>query len=198
MANNAGIVILAGGSSSRLGQPKQLLPYNNTTLLKNTINAAVQVPDCEVLVVLGAQHEAIKMHLDLDAIHLSINDNWESGMASSLVKGLQGLLSLSPDIQCCIISVCDQPFIEGSVFNGLFSEYFKTQKGIIASSYAGTFGTPVLFDKKYFPALIKLRGKEGAKSIMTQPLDDMAAVPFENGHVDIDTMTDYNRLTNSI
>ena len=189
-----GIIILAAGNSSRLGQPKQLLTFKDTTLLKNTIEAASLLPNAIVVVVIGSRHELMINELDSSKIKISFNENWESGMSSSIVKGMNDLLLINPDIEKCIISVCDQPFISHSVFENLIEEYNKEGKGIVASSYAETVGTPVLFDKKYFKDLLELKGQEGAKKILAKFQNDLNTVSFERGNIDIDTPEDYDKL----
>ncbi|MFH7000847.1 nucleotidyltransferase family protein [Flavobacterium bizetiae] len=189
-----GIVVLTAGSSSRLGQPKQLLLYKNTSLLKNTISQASQVENTTIIVVTGSNHELIEKEISNPEIKTSYNPDWELGMSSSITKGLKESLRLYPDIQKIIFTVCDQPFITNIVFENLINEHQKTEKGIIASAYSGTLGTPVLFHKKYFNELLELKGQEGAKKIINKFLDDTTAIPFENGEIDIDTMEDYNRL----
>lgn len=189
-----GIIILAAGNSSRLGQPKQLLTFKDTTLLKNTIEAASLLPNAIVVVVVGSRHELMIKELDSSKIKISFNENWESGMSSSIVKGMNDLLLINPDIEKCIISVCDQPFISHSVFENLIEEYNKKGKGIVASSYAETVGTPVLFDKKYFKDLLELKGQEGAKKILAKFQNDLNTVSFERGNIDIDTPEDYDKL----
>ena len=189
-----GIIILAAGNSSRLGQPKQLLTFKDTTLLKNTIEAASLLPNAIVVVVIGSRHELMIKELDSSKIKISFNENWEFGMSSSIVKGMNDLLLINPDIEKCIISVCDQPFISHSVFENLIEEYNKEGKGIVASSYAETVGTPVLFDKKYFKDLLELKGQEGAKKILAKFQNDLNTVSFERGNIDIDTPEDYDKL----
>lgn len=194
--NKTGIVILAAGSSSRLGQPKQLLTYKNTTLLKNTINEASLIPNVVIIVVTGSNHELIKEQIESEEIKISFNPDWEMGMSSSIAKGLSDLLLEYPQIEKCIFAVCDQPFVSTAIFENLIDQYNKTKKGIAASAYAETLGTPVLLDKKYFKELLELKGQEGAKKIINKFLDDTVAVPFEKGNIDIDTMVDYNNLKN--
>lgn len=189
-----GIIILAAGNSSRLGQPKQLLPFKNTTLLKNTIAEASLVPNSTIIVVTGSNHELIEKELQTSKLKITFNPNWESGMSSSIVAGLNELQLSHPDIKNTILTVCDQPFVTSSVFGNLVNEYHKTGKGIIASSYSETLGTPVLFDKKYFNQLLELKGQEGAKKIISKFLDDTVSIPFEKGNIDIDTEEDYNKL----
>jgi len=194
MKEITGIVVLAAGSSSRLGQPKQLLLYKNTSLLKNTISQVSQVPNTAIIVVTGSNHELIEKEITDSEIKTIFNPDWELGMSISITTGLNELLRLNPDIQKCIFTVCDQPFITTIVFDNLISEHEKTQKGIAASEYAATLGTPVLLHKKYFTELLQLKGQEGAKKIINRFLEDTVAVPFEKGNIDIDTIEDYNEL----
>ena len=189
-----GIVVLAAGSSSRLGQPKQLLSYKNTSLLKNTISQASKVANTTIIVVTGSNHELIEKEITGPEIKTIFNPDWELGMSSSITKGLNELLRLYPDIKKVILAVCDQPYVTNIIFENLISEHQKTQKGIVASTYSETLGTPVLFAKKYFPELLQLKGQEGAKKIINRFLEDTAAVLFEKGNIDIDTIEDYNEL----
>lgn len=192
--NKTGIVILAAGNSSRLGQPKQLLGYKDSTLLKNTIAEASLVPNAKIIVVTGANNQLIEEELDPSKIKISFNPDWEFGMASSIVNGLQKLLTLYPDYENCIFAVCDQPYVSSLIFENLIQEYNKTGKGIVASAYSETLGTPVLFHKKYFAELLELKGQEGAKKIISKFSDDVVSILFEKGNIDIDTEDDYNKL----
>lgn len=189
-----GIIILAAGSSSRLGRPKQLLKYKESTLLKNTISETLKVSNSFIIVVTGANQENVEKELNSSQITISLNADWENGMASSIVKGLNELLLLNPDCEQCIFSVCDQPFITSLIFENLIKEYHKTKKGIVASAYSETLGIPVLFNKKYFKELLELNGQEGAKKLINKYKNDVASVPFEKGNIDIDTEEDYKKL----
>ena len=192
-----GIVILAAGNSSRLGQPKQLLGYKDETLLQHIIAEASKLPDAVVIVVTGANHELIEKNID-SKVKTVFNSDWELGMSSSINTGLKKLWELHPEIEECIFTVCDQPFVSHSIFENLITEYHKTQKGIVASSYSDTLGTPVLFGKKYFEELFNLKGQEGAKKIINRFLEDTASILFEKGDIDIDTEDDYNKLISEL
>ncbi|WP_236673066.1 nucleotidyltransferase family protein [Flavobacterium tagetis] len=192
--NKTGIIVLAAGNSSRLGRPKQLLKYKETTLLKNTILEALKVENSFVIVVTGSSHILIQKELNLSEIIFSFNPEWESGMSSSILKGISELLRLNPDCQQSIIAVCDQPYVTNSVFENLIDESKKTGKGIAASAYSETLGTPVLFHQKYFSELLELKGQEGAKKLIKKYIHDVVSVPFERGNIDIDTEEDYSKL----
>jgi len=189
-----GIIILAAGSSSRLGKPKQLLDYNGKTLLQTVINEALAT-DCKpVIVVLGAYAQEIADQHRHNGINVVINQSWEEGMGSSIVAGLSTIVKNNNEIESIIIAVADQAFIKKRNFNNLIAKQKETGKKIIASSYNETIGTPVLFKKDYFEALLLLKGVEGAKNILKQYSEDLETVVFERGGIDIDTETDYNHL----
>lgn len=187
-----GIMILAAGSSSRLGQPKQFLEFNGKTLLFHTVEQALKITD-HVIVVSGA--EPIDIEKQLNSVVNVNNENWEGGMGSSLRKGLQEMLLLHPALDRCIITVCDQPFIDSSVFRNLIDKQEASGKGIVASAYAATAGVPVLFTSGYFDHLLNLPDTGGAKMLISTCQHDTAEIHFEKGAIDIDTMEDYQQLT---
>ncbi|MFC6095366.1 NTP transferase domain-containing protein [Flavobacterium qiangtangense] len=188
-----GILILAAGNSSRLGQPKQLLQFNGKSLLSHVVSQALEITQA-VVIVTGSKNDEIEKEIhDLKALVME-NQNWQDGMGSSINGGLKKLLDNFPTIETVIISVCDQPFIKASVFSELISKQKDSQKGIVASAYSNTLGTPVIFAKKYFPELIALSGNEGAKKLLDKFKEDVAQISFEKGAIDIDTIEDYEQL----
>lgn len=188
------VLILAAGSSSRLGEPKQLLSYGNKNLLNHTIDEAKKAGDGIVVVILGGNYHLIAGNIHHAGIKVSYNAAWEKGMSSSIVKGLQELTREHAGLEGVILTVCDQPFISAALFNELIAAAVQTGKTIVASAYAGTLGTPVLFLKKHFDSLLNLKGKEGGRGLIEKYKEDVASVIFENGEIDIDTMDDYNDL----
>ena len=188
-----GIIILAAGSSSRLGQPKQNLVYKGKTLLQRTIETAM-ASICEtVVVVLGANAEVIKPTIANYSVEIIENTDWTEGMASSIRTGLKRVLQISPGEQSVILMLCDQPHVDTYLINMLVVA--KTKEGICASGYNDTIGPPVLFDAIYFGELLVLTGADGAKKVMQKHANQVKEIPFALGDVDIDTIRDYERLT---
>ena len=192
-----GVVILAGGASTRLGEPKQLLEYEHKNLLQRTIDAAVSSTVSTVVIVLGANADQISREIDRSGINVIINTEWEEGMASSVRNGLNELLFISPSIDAVILVVCDQPYISSEIINALINKQKETNKRIVTCNYGDTFGPPALFHKSLFHELMSLKGDVGARKIIQHHSDNVATVSFTKGNIDIDTKEDYNALKNS-
>ena len=191
--NTCGIVILAGGASTRLGQPKQLLPYHGKTLLNHTVNEAINARADAVVVILGKNADLFENEIEEKA-RVIINKDWEEGMASSVRLGLHTLLNSKPYMDAVIFMVCDQPHISSSVLNELITTQQKTTKQIVTCNYGESIGPPALFHKKYFRELMELKGNVGARNIIQQNMNDVVTVPFPEGNIDIDTDEDYKAL----
>jgi len=191
------IVILAAGSSSRMGKPKQLLDFNGQTLLNIVIRESLKTKFRPVVVVLGAYAAEIKQASTNQEVIYSFNEDWENGMSSSISFGLKVALENNPKIENVILTVADQVHISSDIFEELQSKQEQSKKNIVASAYSQTTGTPTLFNKKYFDNLLVLSGSNGAKSLIKQYVDDTTTIPFELGNIDIDTETDYNNLINN-
>jgi molybdenum cofactor cytidylyltransferase len=190
-----GAILLAAGSSSRLGMPKQNLLFQGRTLLERAVNHAGESCD-KVIVILGANVEHIHFHIDNADVIILQNDEWHEGMSSSIRLGIAKLQEISTDIDSAILMLCDQPFADAALLNQLIRQKSNSNKAIVASGYNGTFGPPALFDKSKFPELLELSGREGAKKIIAKYSDELDVVAFPLGIIDIDTTGDYERLEN--
>jgi molybdenum cofactor cytidylyltransferase len=193
-----GIVILAAGSSTRLGQPKQLLEFQGTSLVQRIAQIAVSAVKKPVVVMLGANYSLIHAHLTDLPVHIVYNPDWPQGMTSSIRKGLMALLSISPETEGVIFAVCDQPYITPGLFQEMISVGSKSQKSIVACLYNNVPGTPVLFKKDFFDRLLALKDSEGARKIIQSHPESVETVPFPHGIFDVDTMQDYVALQNKL
>ncbi|MFI5139094.1 MAG: NTP transferase domain-containing protein [Sphingobacteriales bacterium] len=187
-----GIIILAAGSSGRLGSPKQNLIYNGQTLLQRAIETAVASACGPVIVVLGANENVIRQSIEDSRATIVYNTDWQEGMASSIRVGITALNKSHPKSEDVILILCDQPFVDTSLLNQLVQK--KSAKGIIACAYNDTIGPPVLFDAAYFDELLLLKGQEGAKKLLMKYRNEVITMPFPLGSVDIDTAEDFARI----
>jgi molybdenum cofactor cytidylyltransferase len=190
---NTGLIILAAGNSSRMGEPKQLLPFEGKTFLQCTIDAALGSKATSKVVVLGADKDEIKKSFRADSIPVIHNTEWEKGMASTMQKGLQYLTKFKK-LDQVILVLCDQPFVHSGILDSLIEIQKSTGKGIVACKYADTLGVPALFTQQYFAEMMGLKSSEGAKKVIYNHLEDVAEVDFPKGAVDIDTYEEYEEL----
>lgn len=190
------IVILAAGSSKRMGKPKQMLEIHGTTLLQHSVNTAVASGIPNIVVVLGANAEEHKASLFNRPITLLENAQWERGMGSSLKVGVKKAIELFKDVQALIVMVCDQPLISSVHIGNLIKAFQAHEPLAIASGYNDSYGVPAVFDRSVFSLLIKIDDHSGARAILEKLKDDLVLVPFFGGEIDLDTPEEYQRFIN--
>jgi molybdenum cofactor cytidylyltransferase len=188
-----GAVILAAGASTRLGRPKQLLRLEGEELLRLTACRLIDVGCMPVVVVLGAFVAACRAVVVDLKVEIVVNDRWREGMGSSIAAGIAAVAEAGAD--AALIAVCDQPRLSVPVLQRLAAAY--PGRGIVASKYDATLGTPAIFAAEYFPALRRLSGKSGAKQLIRQHESDVVAVDMPEAATDIDSAGDWEALGGS-
>lgn len=160
--------------------------------MQKSVEVALGANTGKVVVVLGANESAHRNILKGFHIEIIFNGNWQSGMGSSIKTGMNHINQHYPQSTAIIISVCDQPHLTSKHLNELVHLYHESQTDIVASSYKNTFGVPILFGPTNFEALQKINDDEGAKKLILNKGNQVVAVPFPLGDIDLDTMEDYN------
>jgi CTP:molybdopterin cytidylyltransferase MocA len=174
-------VVLAGGASVRLGEPKQMVRLAGETLLERAVRTAREAGCLPVVVVLGADAEPIAARCDLSDAMVAINDAWSEGMASSIRLGVRTLSLIAKEADGVVLMTCDQPVVTAEHLRALMKSGEAT-----ASRYAGRNGVPAYLPAASFAQLMELRGDSGARGL----LRGAAAVDLANGELDIDTAED--------
>jgi molybdenum cofactor cytidylyltransferase len=188
------IILLAAGSSSRMGQSKQLIKIKEESLLVHSLNQAIQ-SGMPTFVVLGAntkKHRAAIENIPVDIVE---NVHWETGMGSSLKTGLRYVLQKAPNTEAIIVMVCDQPLLTSEHLLKIKSLYEKTHKPIIASYYSNTAGVPALFHKTLFNEILTMSDDQGAKKIILSHKDKTVTMDFPDGAIDLDTPEDLKKIS---
>lgn len=188
------IVILAAGASTRMGRPKQLLPYGEHSFLRHTAEVAAASGYQPIVVVLGAYAEQTRPELNQLPVQVIENYQWSEGMSASIRVGIQALSTMSDPVEAAVLTLCDQPFVSVQVITQLIEAYQTTGQPIVASAYSGTFGVPALFRHSFFPKLMDLSGSEGAKQVIQKYTQEVVGIPFPAGVIDIDTPKDYEQF----
>ena len=186
------ILLMAAGGSSRLGRPKQLLPFRDTTLLQHLTQEAVRSAAAAVHVVVGVARTMVTEHLSGSDVTIVPNDRWSGGLSTSIQAGLR---SIPDSTEGIIIMLCDMPHVTSDHLTALIERQGAGRKGIIASRYGDSPGVPALFMRPYFGELRNLQGDMGAKSIVLRHGGDADYVDLPGGEVDIDTKEDVHSLS---
>lgn len=173
-----------------MGQPKQLLPLGDKTLVEHALDNLLASRVDEVIVVTGNQAETIAKKVGKRPVKVVLNPDYRLGMSTSLKTGLA---SIDKDAEAVMVVLADQPFIDAALINRLIDEFTCRNKGIVVPVFKGKRGHPIIFATKYRDELLQLRGDAGAKVLLQSHPDDVLEVAVASGHihVDIDDMDSY-------
>ena len=190
--SNIAAIILAAGASERMGEPKQLLPFQGRSLLRHAALTALASRCRSVFIVLGAQAERLAEEVNDLAVQIVENPAWADGMGTSIRAGIAALSVENTD--GALLMLCDQPLITAATLDELVTLYEQAQPSAVASAYAGALGVPALFSRALFPELLALPGQAGAKQVLLRHQAHVKAVAVAAGQLDVDTPADYARL----
>lgn len=188
---NIAILILAAGTSTRMGTAKQLLPVRDKTLLGLTIENAINSKANQVFCVLGANAETIEQSIKKYTIEIINNSNYKNGLSSSITEGI--IYIITRNFDAVLIALGDQPKVESNYLNTLIDSFKNNPTQISASNYSNNAGVPAIFPKHYFEQLKHLKGDKGARELLNSHKDDIILFKT-NQLIDIDTKQDYDNL----
>ena len=185
-------VVLAAGSSRRLGRPKQLVDIGGAPLVRRTVEAALASAVDDWIVVLGAAQDAVAEALHGLPVRLVINPRFAEGQSTSVVAGVTEVPS---DAVAVVFVLGDQPMFAPGVIDQLVQRYGETRAEIVQPTYSGTPGNPVLVSTKLREGLLALTGDEGARPLLRQHAGAVERVEV-GGAVpsDVDTEEDVARV----
>ncbi|WP_299711686.1 nucleotidyltransferase family protein [uncultured Tenacibaculum sp.] len=187
------MLVLAAGKASRMGSVKQLLPYKNSSILGTVLESSIKVFNSEdIYVVLGANAQKIKENLRNYTVNYIINEDFASGLSSSIYSGVTKL----SNYDAILIALGDQPKIDVTYINEMVTLHQENKEFIVASRYDGFNGVPAVFPKTFYPKLLNLTGDKGAKQLLNSELNFIKTVASSGKLLDIDTPEDYQKLIN--
>jgi molybdenum cofactor cytidylyltransferase len=184
-------IVLAAGSSSRFGSPKQLVRVDGRPLLHAAVSRAVEVAGHAVSVVLGAHAADLAPLLRHSAASIVINRDWSEGMASSIRAGI---LRLPGSCGGVMLVLADQAAVTAEDLRRLAMNWRRQPDYIVAAQYGATLGAPAIFPAACFRDLCELRGDRGAQALFKRNPDRVIRVPMDSASIDIDTPEDLLRL----
>ena len=186
-------LVLAAGASTRLGQPKQLLPFGGTTLLGHVVAEALAASALdEVIVVIGGAADEVRRRVDLGGATVVENPQFGEGCSASYRTGLG---AVDPRAEAVVILHGDQPGVDRAVIDTVVEEWRRTRDRILLASYQGHEGHPLIFARELFDQLVALHGDKAAWKIVDARRAEIRAVSLDRPHPrDVNTREEYEAL----
>ena len=189
----SGLVLGAGGST-RLGRPKQLLPYGEGTLLGHVAGTAAACSFDQTIVAIGGSADAVRAGVDLHGAQVVVNDAYGAGCSSSIAAALA---AVDPRCEVLVLMLGDQPGVTAETVATLLAG--RGQAPLAVCRYDDGNGHPIAFARSVFPSLADLHGDKGVWRLLDQRADEVAEVPVA-GPIprDVDTPEDYRAVLDAL
>lgn len=186
-------VVLAAGGSSRLGRPKQLLPYRGRTLLDAVLDTARACDLDQLVVALGGAAGDVRARVDLSGCDVVENTSYGEGCSSSIATAIP---ALAPTTGVVVLLLGDQPGVSVDAVRRLLAG--RSAAPLAVCRYDDGIGHPFAFGSGVLPALRRLHGDKAVWKLLEQRATDVVEVPVP-GPIphDVDTQEDYQRLIDS-
>jgi molybdenum cofactor cytidylyltransferase len=183
-------VVLAAGESRRMGTQKLLLPFGETTVVEAVVRTASASRADRVLVVIGADGEAVRRKIEGSGVEFAVNPDYRLGMLSSVQAGFR---ALPAEAEAAVIMLGDQPFLAAAVVDEVIGTYREGRKGIVIPTFRGRRGHPLLIDLKFREEVLALDPAEGLRGLVRARAGDIGEVEAGDAGIlrDMDTPEDY-------
>jgi molybdenum cofactor cytidylyltransferase len=181
-------VILAAGASTRMGQPKLLLPLGDEPIVRRTVRQICDAGFEDVLVIVGNEHERMRAALEGLPVRFAMNSQYQTGMGSSFHTAVEHL----GDSTAAMFALADQPFVTAQEYRAILDAYSQRAPAIVSVRYGDVTAPPHLFTRDLFPELAQL--ERGARPVLERHRDQTVVLRFSPELLlDIDTPEDYER-----
>ena len=146
-----------------------------------------------VIVVLGCQFDETYPALGTRPVWRLVNWRWQEGLSTSVQTGLA---AVPPQAAGALFLQCDQPLVSPDLLEALVEQFEETGHSIVHPAHGNRRGTPVLFPRRFFPALSSVTGDEGGRGLLRHHPEEVSTITVDNPEVlsDVDTQADYERL----
>ena len=192
-----GAVILAAGASTRMGEQKLLMPWGEETMIRHVTRQIIDADLSEIIVVAGEWYTPIKEQVGDLPVQVVYNPDYEHG---EMIASLQiGLRALWPTADAAMVVLGDQPQISHDIVKQILASYYSGDGPIIAPTFDGRRGHPVLMDRALWDELMALPPDGAPRDVIDKHEAETVFLPVETDSVvqDIDTPDDYQRAVDN-
>lgn len=185
-------VLLAAGTSSRMGSNKLLFELNGESVLRGAARRALAGGLSPLFVVLGHQEEKARKELEGLPCRIVVNPAYEHGINSSLKAGVA---ALPDDVQAAMVMLADMPFVTAEMIAALIARYRSTEAPLVISDYEGVNAPPMLYDRSLFGELLAMTGEGCGRQVVKRHRHEAEVLPWPAAALaDLDVPEDYARV----
>jgi molybdenum cofactor cytidylyltransferase len=186
-------IILAAGQSKRMGKPKMLLPWGETTILGHVISTFQNAGILDVFVVVGGAHEQVEEIVKNSGARSIFNAEYANGeMLLSLQRGLE---TQSPQTQATLIALGDQPQIQKRTVELIIQTFEHTKSRLIVPSFRMRRGHPWLIERSLWNEVLKMETQQTPRDFLNEHAAEIQYVQVDTASVlaDLDTIEEYRK-----
>jgi molybdenum cofactor cytidylyltransferase len=175
-----GAIVLAAGRSSRMAPENKLLIRDRAgvPMIARVVDAVLATEARPVVVVTGHAAEEVRAVLAGREIVFAHNPDHAQGLSTSLRAGLE---ALGDTVDAAVVCLGDMPRVDPGLIGRLIAAYDPEEgRAIVVPTVAGRHGNPVLWDKRFFPAMRAVTGDVGARHLLGEHAEAVHEVPLED------------------
>lgn len=185
-------ILLAAGSASRFGSPKQLAEIQGAPMVRRMAQAILACK-AELVVVTGAHNDEVAAALSGLQVRLAHNPFWKLGMGESIARGFRELSRQHHPPSAALLCLVDQPLVGPAQLQRLIEQHHAEPRRIVVSDHGETVGPPCLFPAEFYAELAQLSGARGARSVLQKHRDLVLTVQMPEAALDVDEPEDHVR-----
>lgn len=185
-------VLLAAGTSSRMGSNKLLFPLEGESVLRRAARRALAGGLSPLLVVLG--HESDKAWKEIEDLpcEWALNPLYEQGINTSLIGGI---LAVPPKARAAMVMLADMPFVTAEMIAAMIERYRTSMAPLVISDYEGVNAPPMLYDRSLFNELKTMRGEGCGRQVVKRHREEAEVMSWPAAALaDLDVPEDYERM----
>ncbi len=185
-------VVLAAGSSTRMGRNKLLLDLGGQTVVRRAVRAAIDAGVDRVVVVLGHEAERVRSELaglDCDVV---VNPDHAQGVGTSLHTGIA---RVATDADAIVVILADMPFVSGDMIGAVVKRYRESGARLVLSRYGEVQAPPTLYARELFAEVLAVPDERCGKQVVRRHQDEAVTVTWPEAALrDIDVAADYEQV----
>jgi len=185
-------LVLAAGSSERMGGNKLLLPLAGEPLVRRVVRRTLEARLEPVIVVLGFEAERVRAALEGLCCRCVLNAEYARGVNRSLKIGVD---QLPRDASATVVMLADMPYVTSAMIESMVARYRTGSAPLVISDYQGTNAPPMLYDRALFLELGAMEGEGCGRRVVRRHRAEADVISWPaDALADVDVPADYERM----